>query len=66
MPVPAAARRRGTCEPDLVTIGKTLGAGMPSAAFGMTQEVAARIIEHTDWRNSDVGGTGGTLAGNAL
>jgi glutamate-1-semialdehyde 2,1-aminomutase len=53
-------------EPDIVTIGKTLGAGIPSAAFGMTQEVSDRIIQHTDWRNSDVGGTGGTLAGNAL
>jgi len=53
-------------QPDVVTIGKTLGAGIPSAAFGMTQEVADRITEHTDWRRSDVGGVGGTLAGNAL
>ena len=52
--------------PDVVTIGKTLGAGIPSAAFGMTQEVADRITAHTDWRRSDVGGVGGTLAGNAL
>jgi glutamate-1-semialdehyde 2,1-aminomutase len=53
-------------QPDVVTIGKTLGAGIPSAAFGMTQEVADRISAHTDWRHSDVGGVGGTLAGNAL
>ncbi len=52
--------------PDIVTIGKTLGAGIPSAAFGMTSEVADRIVALTDWRNSDVGGTGGTLSGNAL
>jgi len=32
----------------------------------MTQEVADRITSHTDWRRSDVGGVGGTLAGNAL
>ena len=25
-----------------------------------------RVYEHTDWRNADVGGIGGTLAGNAL
>jgi glutamate-1-semialdehyde 2,1-aminomutase len=53
-------------QPDVLTIGKTLGAGIPSAAFGMTQEVADRITTQTDWRRSDVGGVGGTLAGNAL
>ena len=63
---PGGCTKAWDLDPDLVTIGKTLGAGVPSAAFGMTQEVATRIIEHTDWRNSDVGGTGGTLAGNAL
>ena len=25
-----------------------------------------RVYAHTDWRNADVGGVGGTLAGNAL
>ncbi len=53
-------------QPDIVTIGKTLGAGIPSAAYGFTQEVADRVYEHTDWKNADVGGVGGTLAGNAL
>jgi glutamate-1-semialdehyde aminotransferase len=53
-------------QPDVVTIGKTLGAGIPSAAYGFTQEVADRVYEHTDWKNADVGGVGGTLAGNAL
>jgi glutamate-1-semialdehyde 2,1-aminomutase len=52
--------------PDIVTIGKTLGAGIPSAAYGFTHEVADRVYEHTDWKNADVGGVGGTLAGNAL
>ena len=63
---PGGCTKAWDLDHDLVTIGKTLGAGVPSAAFGMTQEVATRIIDHTDWRNSDVGGTGGTLAGNAL
>ncbi len=53
-------------QPDIVTIGKTLGAGIPSAAYGFTQEVADRVYEQTDWKNADVGGVGGTLAGNAL
>jgi glutamate-1-semialdehyde 2,1-aminomutase len=52
-------------EPDFVTIGKTLGAGIPSAAYGMTAEVADAIYAHPEL-DSDVGGTGGTLAGNAL
>jgi len=63
---PGGCTKAWGLRPDIVTIGKTLGAGIPSAAFGMTEEVSRRIIEHTDWRNSDVGGTGGTLAGNAL
>ncbi len=63
---PGGCTKAWNLQPDIVTIGKTLGAGIPSAAFGMTHEVSDRIIEHTDWRNSDVGGTGGTLAGNAL
>jgi glutamate-1-semialdehyde aminotransferase len=53
-------------EPDVVTIGKTLGAGIPSACYGMTAEMNDRVVAATDWENADVGGTGGTLAGNAL
>ena len=53
-------------KPDIVTIGKTLGAGVASAAYGMTEELSNRVYERTDWKNADVGGVGGTLAGNAL
>jgi glutamate-1-semialdehyde 2,1-aminomutase len=52
--------------PDIVTIGKTLGAGIPSAAYGFSGELSERIYANTDWKNADVGGVGGTLAGNAL
>ncbi len=52
--------------PDFLTIGKTLGAGIPSAAYGMTADLERRIVERTDFPLIDVGGTGGTLAGNAL
>jgi glutamate-1-semialdehyde 2,1-aminomutase len=52
--------------PDFVTIGKTLGAGIPSAAYGVSEELAQRIYANTDYENADVGGIGGTLAGNAL
>ena len=49
-----------------MTIGKTLGAGIPSAAYGMTEQVQRRIVDGVDPDVIDVGGTGGTLAGNAL
>jgi glutamate-1-semialdehyde 2,1-aminomutase len=52
--------------PDIVTIGKTLGAGIATGAYGFSQELSDRVYANTDWRNADVGGVGGTLAGNAL
>jgi glutamate-1-semialdehyde 2,1-aminomutase len=53
-------------EPDFVTIGKAIGSGVPSAAYGFTAEVAERIERHVSVEDSDVSGVGGTLAGNAL
>jgi glutamate-1-semialdehyde aminotransferase len=53
-------------EPDLMTIGKAIAGGVPVGAYGMTDEVAARVLEKTVWEAADVGGVGGTLAGNAL
>ena len=52
--------------PDIVTIGKTLGAGIATGAYGFTEELSQRVYAQTDWNNADVGGVGGTLAGNAL
>jgi glutamate-1-semialdehyde 2,1-aminomutase len=53
-------------EPDLVTIGKAIAGGLPIGAYGVSAEVARRIeaLEGADL--VDVGGVGGTLAGNAL
>jgi glutamate-1-semialdehyde aminotransferase len=53
-------------DPDLVTIGKTIGGGVPAGAYGFTEGVADLIREHMTWEDADVGGIGGTLAGNAL
>jgi glutamate-1-semialdehyde 2,1-aminomutase len=54
-------------EPDLLTIGKAIAAGIPAAAYGMTEAVAERVSGHNRMLEaSDVGGIGGTLAGNAL
>ena len=53
-------------EPDLLTIGKPIAGGVPTGAYGMTDEVASRVLDGTIWDAADVGGIGGTLAGNAL
>jgi len=53
-------------DPDLVTVGKAIGGGMPAAAFGVSAELAERIMERTHADYEDTGGIGGTLAGNAL
>ena len=56
-------------QPDIFVIGKSIGGGIPSGAYGITTEVAAAITAHTDAGDADiidVGGVGGTLAGNAL
>ncbi|MBK7624613.1 MAG: aminotransferase class III-fold pyridoxal phosphate-dependent enzyme [Kineosporiaceae bacterium] len=52
--------------PDIFVIGKSIGGGIPSGAYGITREVAERIGAHRDADLVDVGGVGGTLAGNAL
>src|SRR3954470_23023965 len=52
--------------PDVLTIGKATAGGVPIGAYGVSAELAARIdaLEGADL--VDVGGVGGTLAGNAL
>jgi glutamate-1-semialdehyde aminotransferase len=52
--------------PDIVVVGKTIGGGIPIGAYGLTRELADRVDEAIDVEDSDVGGIGGTLAGNAL
>jgi glutamate-1-semialdehyde 2,1-aminomutase len=52
--------------PDVVTIGKPIGSGVPSGAFGVSEEVGRRMFDRADADYQDVGGIGGTLAGNAL
>jgi glutamate-1-semialdehyde 2,1-aminomutase len=63
---PGGATKAWGLRPDIVTIGKVLGAGIPSAAYGVSEDLQRRIVEGTDPDVIDVGGTGGTLAGNAL
>ena len=63
------ATRAWGLQPDIFVIGKSIGGGIPSGAYGITEEVAAAIARHTEAGEADivdVGGVGGTLAGNAL
>ena len=53
-------------QPDMLTIGKTIAGGIPAGAFGMTPELAERVMPDIDNDDTDVSGVGGTLAGNAL
>ena len=53
-------------KPDMFTLGKPLAGGVPAAIYGFSQEVADRFHARLNLEDSDVGGIGGTLAGNAL
>jgi glutamate-1-semialdehyde 2,1-aminomutase len=53
-------------KPDILTIGKAIGGGIPTGTFGMTHEIATQISKKTEREVIDTGGIGGTLAGNAL
>ena len=66
---PGGATTAWNLQPDIFIIGKSIGGGIPSGAYGITKDVAQRITAHTDAGTADiidVGGVGGTLAGNAL
>ncbi|MFG1659942.1 transaminase [Micromonospora chersina] len=52
--------------PDIVTIGKAMGGGVPVGAYGLSAALAAAILDRDDLDLVDMGGVGGTLAGNAL
>lgn len=66
---PGGATQAWGLKPDIFIIGKSIGGGIPSGAYGITEDVARLITNHTDKGEADivdVGGVGGTLAGNAL
>ncbi len=56
-------------EPDLLVIGKSIAGGVPIGAYGVSTALAERVrqmVERDGADLVDVGGVGGTLAGNAL
>src|SRR5262245_50368570 len=52
--------------PDALTIGKPIAGGVPASAYGFTADLAERVAASIELEDVDVGGVGGTLAGNAL
>ncbi len=63
---PGGYTRAENLDPDFLVFGKPIGGGVPGAAYGFTQEVANAIAKRQNLEDCDVGGIGGTLAGNAL
>jgi len=65
---PGGATRRFALRPDAITIGKSLGGGVACGAYGLSDELADRVLCALDDGADivDVGGVGGTLAGNAM
>jgi glutamate-1-semialdehyde 2,1-aminomutase len=53
-------------DPDMLVFGKAIGSGIPGGTYGCNEEVAQRIAARIHLEDCDVGGIGGTLAGNAL
>jgi len=63
---PGGYTRAYDLQPDILVFGKPIGGGVPGAAYGLSEAVADRIPEKQSLEDCDVGGIGGTLAGNAL
>ncbi|HYV18895.1 MAG TPA: aspartate aminotransferase family protein [Verrucomicrobiae bacterium] len=63
---PGGCTKAWGLEPDLLTLGKAIAGGVPGAVYGLSAHVAERIRPRIKDDESDAGGIGGTLAGNAL
>ncbi|MFY9886890.1 MAG: transaminase [Streptosporangiaceae bacterium] len=63
---PGGCTQAWQLEPDIVTIGKSIAGGIPAGAYGLSAELADRILADDAADIEDTGGVGGTLAGNAL
>ena len=63
---PGGCTKAWNLEPDIVTIGKSIAGGIPAGAYGLSAELADRILADKAADIEDTGGVGGTLAGNAL
>ncbi|MDQ6841026.1 MAG: aminotransferase class III-fold pyridoxal phosphate-dependent enzyme, partial [Actinomycetota bacterium] len=63
---PGGCTSAWSLRPDIVTLGKAIAGGIPIGAYGLTDQLAERVVDYQESEYSDVGGIGGTLAGNPL
>ena len=63
---PGGATAAWGLAPDVVTIGKAIGGGIPVGAYGLSAELAGELLGRNDLDLVDMGGVGGTLAGNPV
>ncbi len=63
---PGGATRAWDLHPDVITIGKAIAGGVPCGAYGLSRDLADRILAMPDLDLVDMGGVGGTLAGNPV
>ena len=63
---PGGATKAWGLEPDILVIGKSIAGGIPMGAYGLSAELADRALARGDLDLVDMGGVGGTLAGNPL
>ncbi len=63
---PGGMTMRDNLEPDVFVIGKAIAGGIPTGAYGLSASFAERVLARTDLDLVDMGGVGGTLAGNPL
>jgi glutamate-1-semialdehyde 2,1-aminomutase len=63
---PGGYTRAHGLEPDILTLGKPVGGGVPCAVYGVSRAVAERVEARSRLETADTGGIGGTLAANAL
>jgi glutamate-1-semialdehyde 2,1-aminomutase len=63
---PGGCTKAWNLRPDIVTVGKAIGGGIPAGAYGLSEELVERLDAQQELDLIDTGGVGGTLAGNAL
>jgi glutamate-1-semialdehyde 2,1-aminomutase len=63
---PGGATQAWQLDPDVVTIGKAIAGGIPIGAYGLSEDLATTLLSRDDLDLVDMGGVGGTLAGNPV